>query len=343
MGSSFAHLNWLLLAVVVAAGVSPAAAQGMARGGQPILLSAPEGDTGLNNVPSLAPKAPSLPDFSDTVRAPGFDFNAPADIEPLPPPTVRAMSPAEAARLQAMRDKSRNWPMMTAEEIMGVPTPEKILGLAESDVGGKPQKKSAVEGYYERQAQRQHSRTNALAADASRSESGFFDHQDFQWALNSLNTPNGNFGTPAATSQFMGDAPGNRGMPYKNPTASWLQSPAQQTSPSTADRQADMDQFRQLLEHHSSPSSAARTAASDRNTSTRPTPDSLFGNSPANLIGALPLPTAAGIGVPVGVAPLPGLLGQTNTPPAAPQNWKPELPPWMSTTPRPGEIPQRKF
>ena len=341
MSSSLAHLNWrLLLAVAVAAGVSPAVAQGMAGGGQPILLSAPEGDTGLTYTPSLTPKAPGMPDFSDTIRAPGFDLNAPANIEPLPPPTMRAISPAEAARLQAMRDKNRNWPMMTPEEIMGIPTPEKILGLAESDAGSKPQKKSAVGGYYERQAQRQHSRTNASAADAIRPEPGFFDRQDLQWAPNFLNTPNGDFGKQAATSLFKGDAPGNNGTPYKNPAAGWLQSPTQQTSASMADRQADMDQFRHLLEPHSSPSSAARTAVADKIPVTRPPPDSFFGK---NFIGMPQSPAVAGIGVPAGVAPLPGLLGQTNAPLVTPPNWKPELPPWMSSAPRPGEIPQRKF
>ncbi len=345
MGSSLAHLNWrLLLAVAVAAGVSPAAAQRMPRSGQPILLSAPEADMSLTNAPSLAPKPPSLPDFSDTIRAPDFDFNAPANIAPLPPPVQRALSSAEAAQLQALRDKDRNWPMMTPEEIMGIPTPEKIIGLSERDAGGKPQKKSAVEGYYERQAQRQHSRTNASPAGAFRQEPGFFDHQDLQWNAKNLNAPTGDHGTLAAMRLFASSAPANDGAPRKNPTTGWLQSPALQTSVSTANQEANMDEFRKMLEPHSPPSTSARNAASDKISAAPLTvPDSIFGKFPANFIGTPPSPAVAGIGVPTRVAPLPGLLGQTNAPPLTPPDWKPELPPWMSTTPRPGEIPQRKF
>jgi hypothetical protein len=41
---------------------------------------------------------------------------------------------------------------------------------------------------------------------------------------------------------------------------------------------------------------------------------------------------------------LPGLLGPTNTaPPMVAPEWKPQAPPWQSSAPQLGAIPQRKF
>jgi hypothetical protein len=61
-------------------------------------------------------------------------------------------------------------------------------------------------------------------------------------------------------------------------------------------------------------------------------------------MGASYTPLSSGIAVPSGVAPLPGLLGPTNAAlPAFAPEWKPQPPPWMSSAPQPGVIPQRKF
>ena len=340
MGSSFVNLKWqLLIAVAVAAGVSPACAQRVARSGQPILMSAPENDAVLTNAPSLTPKAPDLPDFSETIHAPGLDFNAPVDTTPLSAPTLPAISPAEVARLQALRAKSRNWTMQTPAEIMDVPTPEKILGLTESDASGMPQKKSPVERFYTRQERLQNSRTNAFPSNVSQRGPDFSGNQELQWNPNFLNSPNASPGTPAEVNPFIGNA-----TPNQNPGAGWLQSPALKTSAPTPNQPAAMDQFRQLLELRSPAPSAVRTAASGKNVpAPQTTPDSLFGKSPVNLISTPSAPLVTGIGVPAGVAPLPGILGQTNAVSATSPSWKPDLPPWMSSAPRLGEIPQRKF
>ena len=194
MGSSFANLKWrLLLAVAMVAVVLPAGAQRMARSGRRLMLSAPESDTVSSNAPSLTPNAPDMPDFSDTIQAPGSSFNAPYDAKPLSAPVAPAISPAEAARLQALRDKSKNWMIMTPEEIMGVPTPEEILGITKRDASGMPKKQSAVESitWQERQ---QNPRTNAVAADAFRPAPTFFGNQGLEWNPNRLNSPNDELG-----------------------------------------------------------------------------------------------------------------------------------------------------
>ena len=61
-------------------------------------------------------------------------------------------------------------------------------------------------------------------------------------------------------------------------------------------------------------------------------------------MGASFTPLSSGIAMPAGLAPLPGLLGPTNTGlPALVPEWKPQPPPWLSSAPQLGVIPQRKF
>ena len=339
MGSSFANLKWrLLLAAAMVAAVSPAGAQRTAGGGRRLLLTAPESDTVSSNVPALTPRAPDMPDFSDTIHAPGFNFNTPYDAEPLPAPVAPPISSAAAAQLQALRDKSKNWMLQTPAEIMGVPTPEKIVGITERDPAGMPKKQSAEERYLERQSRQQNSRTNASAADAFQPAPNFFGNQDPPWNPNPLNSPNSDLGTPAAMNPFMDRAEANNAAFNQNAAAQWLQSPAPRVTTPTPDQQAAMDQFKKLLEPRSPPPSASRTG--NNFTAPRTGPDPLLGKSP--LIGVPSAPSVGAIGMPVRVAPLPGILGQTNAPVAAP-SWKPELPPWMSSVPQPGVIPQRKF
>ncbi len=227
---------------------------------------------------------------------------------------------------------------MTPEEIMGVPTPEKILGITESAPGGTPKKQSAEERYMERQGRQQNSRTNAVAANAFQPAPNFFGNQDFQWNPNLLNSRNNDPENPTAMNPFMDNATANNAGFNQNTAAQWLRSPAPRVTTPTPEQQAAMDQFRKLLEPRSPPPSAAGTA--DNFSAPRTRPDPFVGNSP--LIGAPSAPTAGAIGMPARVAPLPGILGQTNAP-AAPPSWKPELPPWMSSAPQPGVIPQRKF
>ena len=333
MDSSFANLKWLLLfAAAMVAVVSPAGAQRVARSGRPLLLSAPASDIVSSNVPSVTPKAPDLPAFSDTIRASGSSFSAPYDATPQPAPAVPAITPTEVARLQALRDKSKNWAIMTPAEIIGVPTMEDMLGITKRDASGLAKKQSAVERWQDRQ---QNSRTNTVAANASPLAPDLFGNQGSEWNPNRLNSPNGDLGTPTAMSPSMGNT-----TPSQNPAAGGLRWPAPRISTPTPKQLAAAEQFRHLLDHPQMPSAARPATSGNSYPAPQTTPDPNWGKSPS--AGSPSAPMVGAIGMPARVAPLPGILGQTNAP-AAPPSWKPELPPWMSTSPQLGVIPQRKF
>jgi len=107
-----------------------------------------------------------------------------------------------------------------------------------------------------------------------------------------------------------------------------------------------LEPFQQLLRPHSLSGGAAKAPAlgssifSPPSTAANPAP----GSSAEIPMGASYAPLNSGIGMPVGVTPLPGLLGQTNMglPVFAPE-WKPQAPPWSSSAPQLGAFPQRKF
>jgi hypothetical protein len=350
MDSSFASLKWrLLLAVAALMMAAPAGAQTETRGGQPILFSSPDNDTISTNVPSLAPKPPELSGLPDGIHAPDLHFSGSSPAAPLPPvPVAPVISPAEAQRLQTLIDKRKNWTLLTPEEILDVPTPEKILGIQEYGADGLPEHESLVARFYERQEHQLSPTTNAT---------GFYDHSrapDFSdsrpspWTLGFLNVSNNSPANLTPINQFMGSAAANNTIFSQDPGDGWssfFHPPAAKSSAPTPQQQTAMEQFRQLLEPRSPPPTAFTSSTGTKPFSQPQTAsDSVFGKSPLNTIGAPLAALSGGVGTPLGVAPLPGLLGPTNTPAAtvAP-SWKPELPPWMSQGPQPGVIPQRKF
>jgi hypothetical protein len=107
-----------------------------------------------------------------------------------------------------------------------------------------------------------------------------------------------------------------------------------------------MDQFKQLLEPHTLPGDTAKAPLFGNPVFSSPStaPNTAPEQSVVIPIGTSYTPLSSGIAMPTGVTPLPGLLGQNNTalPVLAPE-WKPLLPPWMSSAPQMGVIPQRKF
>jgi hypothetical protein len=105
-----------------------------------------------------------------------------------------------------------------------------------------------------------------------------------------------------------------------------------------------MDQFRQLLEPGVFPATAA-TLSPGRTAFSQPQTSSASDTTQplVNPFGASFTPLSSGIGKPVGLQPLPGVTRQTSTQPAITPSWAPQPPPWMSQTPQPFVIPQRKF
>src|ERR1017187_6620187 len=161
MGFSFANLTrWLLPAGMALAVAYAAQAQHAGgRPGQAILFSSADDDDVSSNMPSLAAKPPGMLDFANAIQSPAANSGAASQVEPPPEPQMPAISPAQAQRMQRLRDERRNWALLTPEEILGLPAKEKIPGVQNLDAFGQPKNESVVMQYYERQEQSR-SRTN---------------------------------------------------------------------------------------------------------------------------------------------------------------------------------------
>jgi hypothetical protein len=345
MGSSFANLTrWLLIAGVAVAVAYTAGAQ---QAGQAILFSSTDNDNVSSNMPSLAAKPPGLLDFAGEVQSPGSKFDAGSETEPHPP----AISPARAQRMQRLLDERKNWALLTPEEILGLPTQEKILGIPERDAFGQPKNETVIAKYYDRQEQlRVRTNDDNYGAADAMPHSDFSGSQELQ--INpGIWTPAGSKpGNSPLMNQFFNGASDNRSAPAQVPERGWSSKAFSLPAPppkATPEQQAAMEQFRQLLQPRSQPEGTAKAPAlggpiftTSSSTAPGPAPGQFLGIP----IGASFTPLNSGIAMPVGVTPLPGLLGQNNTGlPALAPEWKPQQPPWMSSAPQPGVIPQRKF
>lgn len=147
----------------------------------------------------------------------------------------------------------------------------------------------------------------------------------------------------ALLNQFLNGTPDNRAGSFQAPENGWSKPfnlPASQPKP-TPEQQAAVEQFQQLLQPHLPPASIAKAP-----TFGSPFFSTASASEPATVIpvGASFAPLGSGIAQPAGLTPLPGILGPTNVVPAefAPE-WKPQSPPWESSAPQLGAIPQRKF
>ena len=352
MDFSFAYLKRVLpLAAAVLVAVFSAQAQRSGLGpGQSILFSSPESDTVFSNMPSLSPKPPESLDFGGTLRAPQpFSFSGPPVDMPLLP-GVPVVSPAEALQMQDLLDKRKNWMLLTPAEILGATTPEKILGIQEHDAAGRPKNLTALERYTERQNQTPQVNTNTDAFPTW----NFSDKQP-----NTSNSIPGGLGSPDnMASSLLNPAPNNQIFAGKNGNNSWSKlfgSPSR--SPVvTMQQQTNMDLFRQLLKPGSS---ATATPTTPSSSTAAPTTSSLsdiikislpqtalssgFGQSVLTPVGASFTPLNSGIGKPAEMPKLPSIWSLSLTSPPSAAAWAPQQPPWLSLTPQPFTIPQRKF
>jgi hypothetical protein len=341
MGFSFAYLKrGLPLAAAVLVAVFSAQAQRAGLGpGQSILFSSPESDTVFSNMPSLSPKPPESPDFGNTLQAPPpFSFSGPPVDTPLLP-GVPVVSPAEALRMQDLLDRRKNWMLLTPAEILGATTPEKILGIQEHDAAGRPKNLTALERYTERQNQTPTVNTNINAFPTW----NFSDKQP-----DTLNPISDGLGSPDNLARsLLNPAPDNQIFAGQNGTNSWSKlfgSP----SPSpvvTLAQQTDMERFRQLLQLGSSSTAAATTPSLSGIKISLPQTalSSGLGQSSLTPVGASFTPLNNGIGKPAEMPKLPSIWSLSLTSPPSAAAWAPQPPPWLSPTPQPFAVPQRKF
>lgn len=300
----------LLAGAWIVVALSVEAQQPATNAGQSIIFSSPDNGRGSSNPTPFSTKS-SSPNFRDSFQSaspvPTFD-----DLSVAPPP-----APGEGQQLQRLPERRKDWVFMTPAEILGVTTPGKNLQTQERDAAGQPKNPTPSQN----SSGDRYNRTNNAAFNPA--DSGLENPQSTIFSR--LNAA---LNDDLFTSQ---NADSNRsklsGSPAPNPA-----------------QQADMDQFRQLLEPGFLPATAAtlspgRTALSQPQTSPAPgTTQPLV-----NPFGASFTPLSSGIGKPAGLQPLSGVTRQTSTQPAITPSWAPQQPPWMSQTSQPFVIPQRKF
>ena len=99
---------------------------------------------------------------------------------PMPLPTrPAAPSATQSKKAKADADRKRNWVFSTEEEMMGVRTPEEMLGVVEYGPDGQLKtKKSALERYYERMGKNQAGPTNQPSAEPLTGEVRPSDRED---------------------------------------------------------------------------------------------------------------------------------------------------------------------
>jgi hypothetical protein len=341
---------WLLLAGAAGMVALSAPAQASRREGQSILFSSPDNDEVATNVPSLSAKPPVLSGFAAAVQAPVFNFQPVPQTAPLPMPSAPMVSAAGAAELQRQLDERKNWTMLTPEEILGLPTPEKMLGLPERDDAGQPKNETVAERFFERQESQHNASTNNNAAGNSTAQWNLSDSQPRPFNPASSIPANNYPGNTTLMDQFLnGKSDNNSAATSQNPDLNWPKLFSSSATPATPtpEQQAAAAEFQKLLEPRSSAPAAADASPGDTIFSTLKNPsvpDPVLGQPTVVPIGLSLTPLSSGISTPVGVTPLPALSGQTTKPatPAAPE-WKPQLPPWMLSTPQLGVVPQRKF
>lgn len=346
MGFSLASFKrGLPLAAAAGLAVFPAPAQSPAsRGGQPILFSSPTADNIGSNTPSLSPQPPELLEFKDAADAPPqFSFNNLPQAAPLP--AVPLPTLAGILREQDRQDRNRNWAMLTPAEILGVATPENILGVAERDAFGQSKNSTALERYFERRNQLLLlARTNALPTDIASPAwiSSSDRHDDWGFIYRGQESPAG------MARPSLNPVPDDPFQARQNEDSSWsklFEATPTALAPGPDQAQVgEMERFRQLLNSGSPAVPAATPNLGGLRTSL---PHSLLSSesdrSQPNRIGASYAPLTSGFGRPAEMPKLtsPWGLNYTSSPPAS--AWAPQLAPWLSPTPQPFTVPQRKF
>jgi hypothetical protein len=322
-----------LTGVCMAVGLSTEAQQPATNAGQSIIFSSPDNGGVSSNLASPATQSLSPLNFQDNFQSaspvPAFDNPSAA-----PPPAL-----GEGQQLQRRLERRKDWVLMTPAEILGVTTPEKILQIQERDAAGQPKNLTPLERYNERQ-QTKNARTNdSYLPDRSTPSKNFLGDRNNHTNAVSFNPADN--GLKNLRSTLFNNLFANPGEGTVWSKLADLPAPLPAPNPV---QQADMDQFRQLLERGLSPTPVT-TLAPGGTTFFQPQtlPASGFTRPLANPAGASFTPLSSGIGKPAGLESLPGITGQVGSQSAFTPSLAPQLPPWMSQTPQPFVVPQRKF
>jgi hypothetical protein len=300
--------------------------------------------------PELANKANAfLPDRRNAAggfNAPSSLFSSGPDVsfDPLPgTPGPQPVSPEDARRWQKILDGRKNWTLMTPEEILGIHTPEEILGLPDPTGDDKFSQE-------ERFLRRQERLSLAAATNSSYRRPDSYLRDD---RSNPFRPPGADdlFARPGANqdpnspknfSRLLNSSADALFGAKDKPVSAWsnpfdLPPPPPKATP---EQLAGMERFRALMEPEAvleKPVNPTRPVA----VVPAPNPylEAVPNFNPAGHTFASP---QRNIGKPSGIKPLPGITGPYPAP-ATRSATKAQLPPWMSDSASPFNLPQRQF
>jgi hypothetical protein len=312
---------------------------------KPIIFSTPD-----NNVISSNPTSPStqpvLPVnlqgslFDNTTPVPSFNFGP-------------APAPDAGRRVQKKSDDRADWAFQTPAEIMGV-APEQILSNGKRNDDGRQKNLTPLERYLEGRNPGSKSRSNPSSSQNYRGgENAQTNSDDF--SSDQMNAGWDDLQSSATPGQPLNAMPNtvvvNNLFGNPNQESVWgnaLGSPAPQPAQNPVNalqQQADMDQFRRMLNPGLVPATATAIVPDSAPSlkSQIALPFSSSTQPLVNPIGASFAPLNSGIGQPSPLTQLPGITSQANMQSSLAPAWAPQPAPWTSPNPQPFAVPQRKF
>lgn len=290
-------------------------------------------------LPQANHKAPAAFNAPTSLFGNGPDF----DTLPAPPPVTYNPN---AAQWQKVLEDRKNWSLMTPAQILGVPTPETILGITDP----QENKLSPEERYLQRQERlSQTGITNAL----QREDTGLWRKDDATTGPFQPTDDNSQFADSPDGSRRNPTMPNLNRSPFFNPNQRSLADMNQRMNPTwaspfespeplrktTPEQLAGMERFRAFMQ---SPPAPDRTPASFSAQPAVPPDPFLQSLPPYNPAGHSVAPLRTDITKPTGIMPLAGVSGL----PPAPAKKAPlvEPPPWMSQpSPQSSTLPQRQY
>jgi hypothetical protein len=326
------------LAVLVLLGLSAAAQQ-------TIEVSTPSDGAQPKQANTFMPDHSTRNPDSFKAPTPFFGNDAPSSsFDRLPGGPAASISAAAIAQWQKQQEQKKNWGLMTPEEILNVPTPEKVLGLGAND---KDARLSPEEQYLKRQDRLAAAgASNALhAADLSLWHSGVdLNASPFQGldAAGREKTSKGSLpGAATSLGSLFGQGdPSQASLPVKA-GSTWASSfntlpPLPKPTP---DQLAGIERFNALLE---SSVSEKTPAVSTFSLPRAVAPDPFLDPLPAvNLAGRAVPAIKHDITGPKGITPLPGITGPVAQEKKAAPLVQP--PPWMQDPLQNSSLPSRQY
>lgn len=313
---------------------------------QSIIFSSPSNSETSSNLFYSPPDQSSLsPGFGGSFRL--FQDSSPVTFGNFLPRGPEP-GPAQMLRPKKSSDQSLDWEFMTPAQILGV-SPDQVLQTQKRDGDNGQPSLTPTERFLERRNFSPRTDTNEAAGTSP----WWKFRSDENDQTNEMPALFGSaFGDSTASTMFSqdSDTPQNYS-PFGVGDSAWskLFGTSIRKPVSTPVRQTESkDEFMQVLNPSFTPAAMASSAmpSSDETTffkvqTVQPKFDS---TTPlADPVGASFAPLKSGLGKPLDLAPLPTLTRQAGAQTVVPPAWAPQPPPWLSPTPQPFVIPQRKF